>query len=303
MTAIELRIRENAALVERTLTDRTAVVKSLAALSADEALATLMRAEDYSLMAGGKRIRPTLVIECCRALGGEVEAALPFGCAVEMIHTYSLIHDDLPCMDDDDLRRGKPTSHKMFGEATAILAGDGLLTDAFSVVAANTRVSEGTRLDAVRILSAAAGSAGMVGGQVMDMEGETRRLPLDTLRALHARKTGAMIRASAQLGALAAGCEEGSAAWQALTVYAERIGLAFQVIDDMLDATADPALLGKSVGKDRDAQKTTFLTYYSVDEAAAYARALTDEACAAIRPFDTEGVLCELARYLAGRAY
>ena len=303
MKTIESRLQENAALVEQALRARMQTVASLARLTSDDALATLARAEDYSLMAGGKRIRPTLALECCRALGGDVEAALPFGCAVEMIHTYSLIHDDLPCMDNDDLRRGKPTSHKVFGEATAILAGDGLLTDAFSVVAANDRVSERARLEAVRILAAAAGSVGMVGGQVMDMEGETRRLPLDTLRALHARKTGAMIRASVQLGALAAGCEEASAAWQALTIYAERIGLAFQVVDDMLDATADPALLGKSVGKDQNAQKTTFLTYFSVDEAAAYARRLTDEACEEVRPYDTHGVLCELAHYLAARAY
>ena len=303
MMMLEERLRANAALVEQALSERTATVATLAPLSTDGALATLLRAENYSLMAGGKRIRPTLVIECCRALGGRVEDALPFGCAVEMIHTYSLIHDDLPCMDNDDLRRGKPTSHKVFGEATAILAGDGLLTDAFAVVAANTRVSETARVAAVRILAEAAGRAGMVGGQVMDMEGETRRLPIETLRALHARKTGAMIRASVQLGALAAACSEGSEAWQALTVYAERIGLAFQVVDDILDATADPALLGKSVGKDQNAQKTTFLTYDSVEVAAAYARRLTEEACEAVRPFDTDGVLCELARYLAGRVY
>ncbi len=303
MMTLEERLHDNAALVEQALAERARTLPSLVALTSDGALTTLLRAEDHSLMAGGKRIRPTLAIECCRALGGEVEAALPFGCAVEMIHTYSLIHDDLPCMDDDDLRRGKPTCHKVFGEATAILAGDGLLTDAFSVVAANTRVSEKTRLDAVRILSTAAGSAGMVGGQMMDMEGETRHLPLETLCALHARKTGAMIRASAQLGALAAGCDEASEAWRALTVYAERVGLAFQVVDDILDATADPALLGKSVGKDQNAQKTTFLTYYSVEDAASYARELTDEACAAVRSFDADGVLRELARYLAKRVY
>lgn len=303
MMTIDERLHANAALVEQALTARTETVGSLAALSEDGTLATLLRAEDYSLMAGGKRIRPTLAIETCRALGGCVEDALPFGCAVEMIHTYSLIHDDLPCMDNDDLRRGKPTSHKVFGEATAILAGDGLLTDAFSVVAANGRVSETVRLSAVRILAAAAGSTGMVGGQVMDMEGETKQLALDTLHALHARKTGAMIRASVQLGALAAGCAEGSEAWQALTLYAERIGLAFQVVDDVLDATADPALLGKSVGKDQNAQKTTFLTYDSVDDAVAYARELTDEACEVVRPFDKDGVLAELARYLAQRVY
>jgi geranylgeranyl pyrophosphate synthase len=153
------------------------------------------------------------------------------------------------------------------------------------------------------VLSRAAGSTGMVGGQVMDMRGERERLSLDTLLSLHARKTGAMICASVQLGALAAGCEMGSNAWDALTRYAERIGLAFQVIDDVLDATADPALLGKSVGKDARADKTTFLTYYTIDEAKAYARELTDAACLAVEGIDREGTLSALARYLAERIY
>lgn len=300
---IRVLLTENAACVEQALATRTDTVAELAALGSDSDIKELREAEDYSLMAGGKRIRPTLTLEACRALGGSREAAVPFACAVEMIHTYSLIHDDLPCMDNDDLRRGKPTCHKVFGEATAFLAGDGLLTDAFSMIAANSGVSESVRLEAVRTLAAAAGSTGMVGGQIMDMRGERERLSLDTLKLLHARKTGAMIRASVQLGVLAAGEHRGSDAWRALTRYAECIGLAFQVVDDVLDVTADPAKLGKSIGKDKNADKTTFLSYYTVDEASAYARALTDEACAAVAAHDKDGTLQALARYLAERVY
>ncbi len=300
---IRTLLADNAAGVEQALATRTDAVAALAALGSDEDIVELREAEDYSLMAGGKRIRPTLVIEACRALGGRAEDAMPFACAVEMIHTYSLIHDDLPCMDNDDFRRGKPTCHKVFGEATAFLAGDGLLTDAFSMIAANQGVSESVRLEAVRTLAEAAGSTGMVGGQIMDMRGERERLSLDTLKLLHARKTGAMIRASVQLGVLAAGERRGSDAWNALTRYAEGIGLAFQVVDDILDVTADPAQLGKSIGKDKNADKTTFLSYYTVDEAAAYARTLTDEACDAVAHYDASGTLQALARYLAERVY
>ncbi len=261
----------------------------------------LKEAQDYSLMAGGKRIRPALVIEVCRMLGGDVKDALPLACAIEMIHTYSLIHDDLPCMDNDDLRRGKPTSHKVYGEATAILAGDGLLTDAFLLAASHPKADVAQR--AVRVLAGAAGSMGMVGGQVMDLEGETRQLSWDELLQLHAQKTGALICAAVQLGAIAAGEAEDSPVWRALTTYAHRIGLAFQVIDDVLDVTADEALLGKSKGKDSAGNKTTFLTYYTVEEAQAYAARLTDEAMAAVASIDREGCLRALAEYLAHRGY
>ena len=303
----EMNIKElladNARATEAALRARAATVQELAPLERDEALKVLHDAENYSLMAGGKRIRPTLSIEVCRALGGTREAAMPFACAVEMIHTYSLIHDDLPCMDNDDLRRGKPTSHRVFGEANAILAGDGLLTDAFSLIAAHEGVSESVRLAAVRILAEAAGSCGMVGGQIMDMRGESERLSPDTLKRLHARKTGAMIRAAVQFGALAAGEACGSEAWDALTRYAECIGLAFQIVDDILDVTADPAKLGKTVGKDKEADKTTFLSYYTVDEASAYARELTEQACSAVADLDKNGTLRALARYLSERVY
>lgn len=294
------RLTADATLIEQALRARTHL-PALASLDEDANLSLLAKAQDYSLMAGGKRIRPALVLEVAHTLGGDRKSALPFATAIEMIHTYSLIHDDLPCMDNDDMRRGKPTSHKVFGEANAILAGDGLLTDAFAVASGHPDADKA--LSAVRILASSAGSVGMVGGQIMDLAGEQEKLSLDTLLTLHARKTGALITAAVQLGAVAAGEREGSPVWEALTTYAQRIGLAFQVVDDILDVTADPALLGKTCGKDQNENKTTFLTYYTLDEARQYARTLTDEAVAAIEPMDREGILRALAFYLAERVY
>ena len=255
----------------------------------------------YSLLAGGKRVRPALTIEFCRLYGGDVQAALPFAAAVEMIHTFSLIHDDLPCMDDDDLRRGLPTNHKTFGEAYALLAGDGLALDAFGLVASNQLVSAEARAQAVLLLSRAAGTAGMVRGQVMDMFGEENALTYEELLALHSHKTGALIRVSAQLGMLAAGYHPHSFEMKAAEGYAERIGLAFQVIDDVLDATATAALLGKSVGGDADHNKNTFLTFSSPAEAKAYAHRLTEEAVSMLPPVRESSRLVALGRYLAVR--
>ena len=263
--------------------------------------AVLDEAERYSLMAGGKRVRPALTLEFCRLFGGDVQAALPFAAAVEMIHTFSLIHDDLPCMDDDDLRRGRPTNHKVFGEAYALLAGDGMALDAFGVAAANTAVSAEVRAEAVRLLSRAAGSDGMVRGQIMDMFGEGNALTYEELLALHGHKTGALIRVAAQMGVLAAGYASDSPEMDAAVGYAERIGLAFQVIDDILDATSTAEALGKSVGGDADHNKNTFLSFCSVDEAEAYARRLTAEAVELIRPYEGAERLVALAEYLAVR--
>lgn len=303
MTRQELltRLGDNVARVEQALVERFAVCDRENLMRSDEYLHSLKEAQDYSLLGGGKRIRASLVLESCRLLDGDETSALGFACALEMIHAYSLIHDDLPCMDDDDLRRGKPTSHKVFGEATAILAGDSLLTDAFLV--ASSQPDEQAALRAVRVLARAAGSMGMVGGQLMDLRGESEQLSMQTLCLLHARKTGALIRAAVHLGAIAAGCDEQSDTWRALTTYADRIGLAFQVIDDILDVTADPILLGKSKGKDKKENKTTFLTYYTVEEARDYARRLTDEAITAVAPLDSKGILKALALYLAERVY
>ena len=263
--------------------------------------AVLDEACRYSLMAGGKRVRPALTLEFCRLFGGDPADALPFAAAVEMIHTFSLIHDDLPCMDDDDLRRGRPTSHKVFGEAYALLAGDGLALDAFGVAASNTRVSPEARAEAVRLLSRAAGCGGMVRGQIVDMFGEGNTLSYDELLFLHAKKTGALIRVAAQMGCLAAGYAVGSPEMTAAEGYAERIGLAFQVIDDILDATSTPDVLGKSVGGDADHHKNTFLSFKTISEAEIYAARLTEEAVSLISAYEGSERLVALARYLAVR--
>ena len=255
----------------------------------------------YSLMAGGKRVRPALTLEFCRLFGGEPQNALPFGAAVEMIHTFSLIHDDLPCMDDDDLRRGRPTSHKVFGEAYALLAGDGLALDAFGMAASNTAVTAEARALAVMLLSEAAGCGGMVRGQITDMFGEGNTLTYEELLFLHTNKTGALIRVAAQLGVLAAGYGVDTPEMQAAVGYAERIGLAFQVIDDILDVTSTPEAMGKSVGGDADHHKNTFLSFQSIPEAKAVAESLTEEAVALVAPYEGSERLIALARYLAVR--
>jgi geranylgeranyl diphosphate synthase type II len=290
---IRQRLQENAALVEQALQVATA--------ASDADFFEELEAERYSLLSPAKRIRPTLVLEFCRLFGGKDRAALPFAMAVEMVHTYSLIHDDLPCMDNDDLRRGRPTNHKVFGEAYALLAGDGLALDAFGVAASNTRVSADVRAQAVVLLSQAAGCGGMVRGQIVDMFGEENALTYDELLFLHANKTGALIRVAAQMGCLAAGCAMGSPEMLAAEGYAERIGLAFQVIDDILDATSTPEALGKSVGGDAEHGKNTFLSFKTIPEAEAYAARLTEEAVALIAPYEGCERLAALARYLAVR--
>jgi geranylgeranyl diphosphate synthase type II len=248
----------------------------------EETAAKLYEAIKYSLLSGGKRVRATLVLETCRMLGGKKEAALPFACAVEMIHTYSLIHDDLPCMDDDDMRRGMPTNHKVFGEAIATLAGDGLLTDAFSVCAMNPYVSGDVAATAVALLSGAAGSFGMVKGQTSDLYGETHELSEGELVELHMGKTGAMICVSVQLGCLAAGYAPNSEMTEKLTLFARNIGLVFQIVDDILDVTSTTEELGKNIGSDKDSNKTTFMSFFTPDEARAYAESLTSEAIGAL---------------------
>ncbi|MBE6531747.1 MAG: polyprenyl synthetase family protein [Ruminococcaceae bacterium] len=267
----------------------------------DEDIKELLESERYSLFAGGKRIRPFLTLEFCKLFGGKAEAALPFGCALEMIHTYSLIHDDLPCMDDDDLRRGKPTNHKVFGYSTALLAGDALLTHAFGVAASNDLVESNAVAQAVKLLSEQAGEFGMVGGQIIDLAGESEKLSLDKLIKLHSMKTGALIRAACLMGVIAAGYPIDSEEAVSAAEYAEKIGLAFQIIDDILDATATEEELGKSVGSDAESNKTTFLSYYSAEEAYAYAGTLTAEAVSAISSYEGSEVLTDFAVYLLDR--
>ena len=292
------------ALAKSVLTENAALVEGLLDTlyrGGGRCDAVLDEACRYSLMAGGKRVRPALTLEFCRLFGGDPQNALPFGAAVEMIHTFSLIHDDLPCMDDDDLRRGRPTNHKVFGEAYALLAGDGMALDAFGMAASNTAVSAEARAQAVLLLSQAAGCGGMVRGQIVDMLGEGNTLTYEELLFLHAHKTGALIRVSAQLGVLAAGYGVDSPEMEAAVGYAERIGLAFQVIDDILDVTSTPEAMGKSVGGDADHHKNTFLSFKTIPEAQAFAEALTEEAVAMVAPFAGSERLIALARYLAVR--
>ena len=286
-------LKENAQLTENALHGYLA--------ANDTKIQSLLDAERYAVFSGGKRIRPTLVLEFCRLFGGSDKAALPFACAVEMVHTYSLIHDDLPCMDNDDLRRGRPTCHRVYGDATALLTGDALLTYAFEITAQNKSVSDLSAASAVVALAKAAGSFGMVGGQIIDMLGETTPLDFDTLLRLHRLKTGALIRVSALLGCIAAGLDKDDMKTLAALNYAEKIGLAFQIVDDILDVTGDAALLGKRCGKDAEHNKTTFMTYFSPDEAKKYAAELTSLAVGAIEDFPGSERLVTLAYYLLDR--
>ncbi len=259
--------------------------------------ARLAMAMRYSVMEGGKRLRPVLCLMAAEACGGEPEAALPAACALEMVHTYSLIHDDLPAMDDDDLRRGRATNHRAFDEATAILAGDGLLTLAFEVVAKEVRPNSAA-LRCVAILAEAAGPAGMVAGQMADLlaegrESGGRRPPseftLAALEAIHRRKTGALLRAPLRMGAVIAQASEGCV--EALDRYGKAIGLAFQIVDDLLDVQGDETKLGKRVGKDSELGKWTYPRFLGVDGSSRRARQLADEAIAALELFGPRGEL------------
>lgn len=262
--------------------------------------ADIYDAMNYSLLAGGKRLRPILTLETCRLCGGEPMDVVPFACAVEMIHTYSLIHDDLPCMDDDDLRRGRPTNHKVYGEATAVLAGDGLLTAAFETALAGRAGLDPERvLEALDVLASAAGADGMVGGQTLDMAGEGRALTLADVEELQRLKTGALMSAAAEMGCLLAGGSPEER--KAVRRYAECLGLAFQIRDDMLDVTGDAALLGKSTGSDARGEKTTFVALKGLEGCAALVEKLTGEAAESLSGFDHPEFLCSLVRSLADR--
>ncbi len=261
---------------------------------------TLGEAMSYSLMAGGKRMRPILLMAATDAVGGRGEDFLTVACAIEMIHTYSLIHDDLPAMDNDDYRRGKLTNHKVYGDGMAVLAGDALLTLAFETVLRQQGASDAVKLAVVREFSVAAGQSGMVGGQAMDLEAEGRRIPLEELRRLHMGKTGALFRAAIRSGALLAGADSKQLA--ALTEYADKFGLAFQITDDILDVVGDAAVIGKPVGSDERNEKSTYVTLTSLDEARNLARQTVDEALAALALFGNEAeFLREIVRRLMAR--
>ena len=264
---------------------------------------TVRRAMAYSLFPGGKRLRPILAIAACRALGGRVRDVLPAAAAIEMVHTYSLIHDDLPALDNDDLRRGRATSHRVFGEAMAILAGDALLTHAFEIAASHPRgAGLGSRkVEAIGALARAAGVAGMIGGQVMDLETEGRRYSYRTLSRIHRDKTGALISAAVQIGGIMAGAN--GSQLSALRSYGNAIGLAFQIVDDILDREGDPARLGKSVGKDAVARKATFPALLGLAASRKQAEDSVRHAGKALERLGTRGrPLLALSRYILDRA-
>lgn len=270
--------------------------------SEDKGQAVVFEACRYSAMAGGKRLRPGLVLEFCRVCGGDLEAALPFACALEMIHTYSLIHDDLPCMDNDDFRRGKPTNHKVYGEATAVLAGDGLLNLAFETASdpANTElVSAETQVKAIRMLSRASGMDGMIGGQILDMQAEETSISLEQLKTLQELKTGALISVAAQLGCLIGGATAEQT--QAAATYAACIGLAFQIQDDILDIEGDAETFGKPIGSDEENGKSTYPSLLGLEKCHALVHELSRQAVDALASFADAGILPELAYSLADR--
>lgn len=257
----------------------------------------------YSLSAGGKRLRPMLLTECFKMCGGvDEESVLPFACAMEMIHTYSLIHDDLPAMDDDDLRRGKPTNHKVYGEATAILAGDALLNLAFETALSADGVDSSKKIAAISQMAASSGWDGMIGGQIVDLASEGKKISLEELKYIHKLKTGALIKASCVMGAILAGADDKKL--KKVESYAENLGIAFQIQDDILDVTANEEELGKPVGSDEKNEKSTYVTLCGLERAKEYAKEYTDKALADLSEFGERAEFLEkLTRFLLQRKY
>lgn len=264
--------------------------------------ATIHKAMRYSVFAGGKRMRPLLCLAAAAACGGRENDAMPLACAVECIHTYSLIHDDLPAMDDDDFRRGKPTNHKVFGEGIAVLAGDGLLTQAFEIAAQCRGWPRYSHGDVILEITKAAGSLQLIAGQVADLEGEGKRLTPAELKYIHERKTSALLCCSVRLGGMSANCS--AAQLQALTRFGYNVGLAFQIIDDILDVTQTSEQLGKTAGKDAKAHKATYPSIVGLEKSRRIAAQLTDRAFAALRQFDGRAKALEaLAHFLLVRQH
>ena len=258
----------------------------------------------YSLQAGGKRIRPALVMEFCRVCGGEPETALPVACAIEMMHTFSLIHDDLPCMDDDDLRRGKPSCHKAYGEATAVLAGDLLSIMPFEIIAKaglTKRLPMDCALQIIKLLAELSGLYGMIGGQTVDLENEGKQPPVEAILEMYRMKTGALLEFCCKAGCIAAGA--GASLQLSAGAYGQRLGLAFQIIDDILDITADEKTLGKPVGSDSKSEKYTYVSAVGIDSARGQAKRLTDGALSALSDFEDTEFLTELTKMLLYRQY
>ncbi len=265
----------------------------------------LFEAMKYSLDAGGKRLRPILLIESCALVGGEIKDAIPFAAAIEMIHTYSLIHDDLPAMDDDDLRRGKPTNHKVFGEGLAVLAGDGLLNYAFELMILSTLKDEKNTIQYVKAMNEiakAAGIYGMIAGQVIDLECENKIIDKKTLDFIHMNKTAAMIIGAMRAGAIIGGAKEKDL--EKLTLYARNIGLGFQIVDDILDIIGEEEKLGKNIGSDVEKNKSTYPSLFGIEKSKEIAKELIEDAKDAISSFKDKGVfLQDLANYIIDREY
>ncbi|TAN63985.1 polyprenyl synthetase family protein [bacterium] len=289
--------------LEKYLADRNSVINQRLGellVKKDEFPKSLHRAMHYSLFAGGKRLRPVLALAACEAVGGPIEAVLNTACAIECIHTYSLIHDDLPALDNDDLRRGRPTCHKAFGEATAILAGDALLTAAFELMAKTDGVDRGAVLMAIVEVARAAGSTGMIGGQAVDIESEGKDVPFPVLEYIHIHKTGDLILASIKAGAILGGAS--SVQLESLVKYGRAVGLAFQIADDILDVEGSPAELGKAVGGDEKKGKATYPAFVGVNESKKRANELVDMAVDALSGLgDKAEPLRAVARYITAR--
>lgn len=259
---------------------------------------SVVRAMQYSLSNGGKRLRPVLVLEFCKMCGGDVEKAMAYACAIEYIHTYSLIHDDLPCMDDDDLRRGKPSCHKMYGEATALLAGDALLTHAFELCA-NADMTDEKNAMAVSLLAQNAGVGGMIGGQVLDLKFEASDPSISELLTVHKLKTGALISAACLLGCIAGNANDEQFA--AASRFAYYLGIAFQIKDDLLDVFGDEEKLGKPIGSDSENDKTTYVTLVGAEKAQQDVKTLTKNAIDELSVFENNDFVVTLSKYLIDR--
>ena len=297
MVALDLKehLKEKKRLVDKFLDDYLP--------KADVHPNALHEAMRYSLFAGGKRVRPILCIASCEAVGGDIDTVMPVASAIELIHTYSLIHDDLPAMDNDDYRRGRPTNHKMYGEAIAILAGDALLTLAFDLLSdkgLNKRLDSDSLLSIIKRLSSASGSAGMVGGQAADIQASGKEVNLPEVEYIHIHKTGALIRASVCIGAIAGNASKD--ALSALTRYGEAIGLAFQIADDVLDIEGSKDEIGKDVGSDIAKEKVTYPSVIGISESKKLAKGLIDKSIEAISTLgDKAEPLREIARYIVER--
>ena len=292
MSVIENKISINASKINKVL--------STYFTDKDADSAPVFDAMQYSVMAGGKRIRPFLVMTFSDIFSGRREEAEIYACALEMIHSYSLIHDDLPCMDDDDLRRGKPTCHKVYGEATALLAGDALLTYAFEIIANSDKISDLNKVKAIRILSEASGRHGMIGGQQIDLIGETAPMSYETMAKMHSLKTGALINAACLLGCLSADMNDNDTL-EKVKCYSEGIGRVFQLVDDVLDVTSSDEEIGKPTHSDEKNIKTTYMSFMNVGMAMQLASLMTDKCLEAARDFDKNGILKDIAVYLRDR--